>query len=77
MDKQSIFPRPKPIIEPPFQSGISDPRFPLLPAMELENDEDYNLYKGLVDKQNYAAILKANVTVKDKAELKVLFPFFD
>lgn len=72
MERHSFIPRPLPIIEPPYQSGISDPRFPLLPSVELENDEDYELYKGLVDKQKYAAILKANVSVRDKSELKVL-----
>lgn len=72
MERHSHIPRPQPIVEAPFQSGISDPRFPLLPSVELDNDKDYELYKGLVDKQNYAAILKANVTVKDKSELKIL-----
>jgi deferrochelatase/peroxidase EfeB len=65
-------PKPLPVTEPPYQSGISDPRFPLLPPAELENDTDYELYKGLVDKQNYVAILKADVFAKDRGELQAL-----
>ena len=63
MDKYTSIPRPLPVIEYPYQSGISDPRFPLLPSVPLENDDDYNLYKGLVDKQQYIAILKGNISV--------------
>jgi len=72
MERHTHIPKPQPIVEAPYQSGISDPRFPLLPSIELEDDKDYELYKGLVDKQNYAAILKANISVKDKSELKIL-----
>lgn len=73
MEKHLHISKPLPIIEPPYQSGISDPRFPLLPPEGLENEEDYNLYKGLVDKQNYIAILKANIDVESNKELKILF----
>lgn len=72
MQKHSYIPRPEPIIGPPYQSGISDPRFPLLPAIELENDADYDLYKGLVDKQGYLTIIKADIAVSSKTELKLL-----
>lgn len=67
------FPRPLPIFDSIYQSGISDPRFPLLPAIELENDKDYNLYKGLVDKQGFINVLRADIDVKSKSDLKILF----
>jgi deferrochelatase/peroxidase EfeB len=72
MTERLNLPRPLPVIGPPNQSGISDPRFPLLPEIELQNETDYDLYKGLVDKQNYLAIVKANVSVTTKEELKTL-----
>ncbi len=62
MDKLSIH-RPQPDRTTPYQSGIADPRYPLLPEAGLEDDKDYELYKGLVDKQGYVAILKANVAL--------------
>lgn len=73
MDKFQAISRPLPDSTTPYQSGIADPRFPLLPPKDLENDQDYELYKGLVDKQHYVALLKANVAVETKGELKTLF----
>lgn len=73
MEKPSyIPPHPLPVIGPPYQSGISDPRYPLLSPIPLDNERDYDLYKGLVDKQKYIAILKANVKVREASELKFL-----
>lgn len=73
MEKKTYIPRPLPILDSPYQSGISDPQFPLLPStFELENDKDYELFRGRVDKQGYAAILKANIATKNKLELKIL-----
>lgn len=64
---------PLPIVEPPYQSGITDPRFPLLPPnLALDQDEGYNLYKGLVDKQGYLTIVKADIFAKDREELEAL-----
>ena len=73
-------PRPLPLLEQEkhleiksqYQSGISDPKFPLLPTIDLDNREDYNLYKGFVDKQGYLNILRADVNVKSKSDLKIL-----
>ncbi|MDZ4786805.1 MAG: Dyp-type peroxidase [bacterium] len=73
MEKNKYIPRPLPIVDSPYQSGISDPQFPLLSSIELEDDKDYELFRGRVDKQGFAAILKANVAVKNKSELKILF----
>jgi deferrochelatase/peroxidase EfeB len=72
MEKNKFIPRPLPILDSPYQSGISDPQFPLLSPIELDNDKDYELFRGRVDKQGFAAILKANVAVKNKSELKIL-----
>ncbi|WP_316846513.1 Dyp-type peroxidase [Pedobacter psychrodurus] len=63
---------PQPILEPPYQSGISDPKYSLLPPQELEDEPSYDLYKGLVDKQNYLTVIKADVFVKEKQALKTL-----
>ena len=72
MSKFTSLTKPLPFYEPPFQSGISDPYFPLLPPAEFENSEDYESYKGLVDKQNFLAIIRANVFTKDAPELQSL-----
>ncbi|HMI03707.1 MAG TPA: Dyp-type peroxidase [Pedobacter sp.] len=72
MERNSNVPRPLPVIEGVYQSGISDPRFPLLPSIQLENDEDYERYKGLVDKQGYLSIIKADVAANSTEELSVL-----
>ena len=76
MEKNKYIPRPLPILDSPYQSGISDPQFPLLSTIELDDDKDYKLFRGRVDRQGFAAILKANVAVKNKSELKILFQLF-
>lgn len=73
MALQNILSRPLPRKDYPFQNGISDPLYPLLPPDELKNKEDYSLYKGLVDKQDYLTILRADVMSHDCDELKSLF----
>lgn len=72
MIESFLLKRPYPTLEYPYQSGISDPRFPLLAPSELENEEEYDLYKGLVDKQKHIAIIKASVLVKSQGDLKIL-----
>lgn len=72
MDDYNTLPKPLPFFDPPYQSGISDPHYPLLPPPELENSEDYNLYKGLVDPQSNLALIRANVFARDAKELQVL-----
>ncbi len=72
MQQEFKLTQPQPILEPPYQSGISDPRYQLLPPEELEDEPSYDLYKGLVDKQNYVTVLKADVLVKEKSGLKML-----
>jgi deferrochelatase/peroxidase EfeB len=72
MDDYKKIPKPMPFFDPPYQSGISDPHYPLLPPPEVENPEDYNLYKGLVDIQSNLALIRANVFARDAKELQVL-----
>lgn len=64
--------KPVPFFEPPYQSGIADPHYPLLPPPEFEDSEEYNQHKGLVDLQNNLAVIRANVFTRDAEELKLL-----
>ncbi|HEV7642765.1 MAG TPA: Dyp-type peroxidase [Pyrinomonadaceae bacterium] len=72
MNDYKTLPKPLPFFDPPYQSGISDPHYPLLPPPELEDSADYNLYKGLVDLQSNFALIRANVFARDAKELQVL-----
>jgi len=72
MDDYNTLPKPLPFFDPPYQSGISDPHYPLLPPPELENSESYNLYKGLVDIQNDLVLIRANVFTRDAKELQLV-----
>src|SRR5258708_1289266 len=71
MNCHNVSPGPLPFFSGPFQNGIADPRYPLLTPEGL-NESDYQLYKGLVDKQGYLAILQADVLTDNAEELKAL-----
>jgi len=70
--KNYKLPQPLPFHEGPFQSGISDPKYPLLPPEDLDDPERYERYKGIVDKQECCKILRGNVLCKTRKELKTL-----
>ncbi|MDC8004301.1 Dyp-type peroxidase [Aureisphaera galaxeae] len=70
--KQKILPTPLPFYEGEFQSGISDPRYPLHPGIDLEDPSKYERYKGIVDKQKCCAILRGDVLCDNAEELQVL-----
>jgi len=70
--KNYILPQPLPFYEGPFQSGISDPKYPLLPPEDLDDSSLYERYKGIIDKQEHCKILRGNVFCTTREELKVL-----
>lgn len=71
MDNNTL-PKPLPFYEGPFQSGISDPKYPLSPPKNLKEPELYNRYKGIIDKQKCCTILRGNVYCSTRTELKTV-----
>lgn len=64
--------QPIPFYDGPFQSGISDPKYPYNPPENLETPKLYERYKGIVDKQKHCTILRGDVVCKTRNELKTL-----
>ncbi len=71
MDKSSLA-LPLPFYQGPFQSGISDPRYPLYPPDDIAKPVRYERYKGIIDKQKCCTIMRGNVLCTKREELKVL-----
>ena len=65
-------PLPLPFYEGYFQSGISDPKYPLMPPENIEDPKKYSRYKGIIDKQKCCTIIRGDVYCSNRKELKTL-----
>lgn len=65
---------PTPILDGPFQPGITDPQWPIDPPDTIINDEEararYELERaGRIDPQNFLTVVTADVKVHTRSEL--------
>ncbi|GEP50931.1 hypothetical protein FNO01nite_16030 [Flavobacterium noncentrifugens] len=72
------FPLPQPIVNGPFQTGITDPQWPVSPPEIILDDEaakeQYAFERaGRIDPQNFLTVVTANVNVDTKESLCSLF----
>lgn len=66
---------PSPILDGPYQPGITDPQWPVSPPEPIEGDSAakarYEFERaGRVDPQNFLTVLTGDVVVRDREDLK-------
>lgn len=68
-------PRPLPFYGRPYQSGITDPLWPVEPPQGID-PKVYAQQRGRVDKQGFLTLVRADVRARDAAELRDLLQAF-